>query len=175
MATKKAPGAPSERARMEKELRQAMTEVDEEGLLFLLRQAQVLVHNARIDRLNRETTVKGRGSAAASRAPKPAARDVDSGKVDSGKAVSFEQAQGGKSVFLTIGGARKVMTTEELKRLVRICYAAETKSDALSQLYRVLSQERNDILFDARIGSAASPLMEQLFHAIRSEYRLKDR
>jgi hypothetical protein len=170
MATKKAPGAPSERARMEKELRQAMTEVDEEGLLFLLRQAQVLVHNARIDRLNRETTAKGRGSAAASRAPKPAARDADSGK-----AVSFEQAQGGKSIFLTIGGARKVMTNEELKRLVRICYAAETKSDALSQLYRVLSQERNDILFDARIGSAASPLMEQLFHAIRSEYRLKDR
>lgn len=169
MAKTKAPGAGGERARMERELRQAIAGVDDEGLLFLLRQAQVLVHNARVDRLESEAAAKGGGRAAAARAkPVPAAGSPQKG-------ISFEQAEGGKAVFLTIGGARKVMTNEELKRLVRICYAAESKSEALAQLYTVLSRERNDILFDARIGSAASPLMEQLFHAIRSEYRLKDR
>jgi|WetSurMetagenome_2_1015567.scaffolds.fasta_scaffold428817_2 hypothetical protein len=170
MAKKKTPSdAPSGRARMEKELRQAIDEVDDEGLLFLLRQAQVLVHNARVDRLNRETAAprKGTGGAAGGQPAAPA-RTLAAG-------VSFEQAEGGKAVFLTIGGARKVMTTEELKRLVRICYSAESKSEALAQLYKVLSLERNDILFDARIGGAGSPLMEQLFHAIRSAYKLKDR
>ncbi len=164
------PGAGSERARMEKELRQAIEEVDDEGLLFLLRQAQVLVHNSRVDKLNRETAARGGGTG------KTGARGLQAASVPAREnGVSFEQAEGSKAVFLTIGGARKVMTTEELKRLVRICYGAESKSEALAQLYKVLSLERNDILFDARIGGAASPLMEQLFHAIRSAYKLKDR
>jgi len=40
------------RAKLEKELRDAIKEVDPEGLLFLLRQAQVLIYNARVDRIN---------------------------------------------------------------------------------------------------------------------------
>jgi hypothetical protein len=67
------------------------------------------------------------------------------------------------------------MTRDEMKRLVRICYGAESKSEALRQLYTVLARERNDILFDARIGNAASPLVDALFHAVRSTYTLEDR
>jgi hypothetical protein len=150
------------RAGMLKELRQAVEEVDEEGLLFLLRQAQVLIHNARVEKLNREGAARKAGSpAAARRAERPAG------------AVQIEEK--GTSIFLTIGEARKVMTRDEMKRLVRICYGAESKSEALRQLYAVLARERNDILFDARIGNAASSLLEALFRAVRSTYTLKDR
>jgi hypothetical protein len=58
---------------------------------------------------------------------------------------------------------------------VRICYAAETKTDALRQLYTVLARERSDILKDAGIGNPANPLVEGLFHALRRKYRLEDR
>jgi hypothetical protein len=68
-----------------------------------------------------------------------------------------------------------VVSPAELKQLVRICYAADTKTDALRQLYTVLSRERSDILNDAGIANAANPLMEGLFRALREKYRLEDR
>jgi hypothetical protein len=168
MGKKKTTETKPARTRMVKELREAIEEIDEEGLLFLLRQAQVLIHNARVEELNKKSTQRARGKAPSDEKPvdEPASASAP---------VSIEEAKGGKSVFLTIGGARKIMTLEEMKRLVRICYAAETKSDALRQLYTVLARERNDILFDARIGNAGSPLLEALFRKVRATYALKDR
>ncbi|MGA2478710.1 MAG: hypothetical protein ABSG63_08180 [Spirochaetia bacterium] len=160
-------GKPSvARTKLEKELREAIHEVDEEGLLFLLRQAQVLIHNARVESLNREAR-KGDGDAdspAAAAAPRRRST-----------AVSIEEQEDGKAIFLNIGDARKVLNTEEMRRIVRICYAAETKSEALRQLFTVLAKERKDILADAFIGNPDNPLLETLFNTVRATYRLKER
>jgi hypothetical protein len=148
------------RAKLEKELREAIKEVDEEGLLFLLQQAGVLIHNARVERINKVAS-EIRGS-------RKSAPQTPQG-------VEIEESDGGKVFFLTIGQSRKVLNLEELKRLVRICYAAETKSDALRQLYTVLSRERRDILSDAHIGGPQSPLIDGLFQAVRAKFKLEDR
>jgi hypothetical protein len=152
------------RALLLKELRDAVTEIDEEGLLFLLRQAQVLVYNARVEHLNAQAEKIGKTG-------KPDPRAAGGRR----SPVSIEEPEGGKTIFLTLGKARKVLTPEEMKRLVRICYAAETKSEALRQLFTVLARERRDILADAVIGSADNPLVEELFTVIRATYRLKNR
>ena len=44
----------TQRARLEKELSEAIKQVDEEGLIFLIQQAQVLIHNVQVDKINRE-------------------------------------------------------------------------------------------------------------------------
>jgi hypothetical protein len=144
------------RAKVEKELHAAIQEIDEKGLLFLLRQAQVLIHNARVESI----------------AGTPGQEDEVASVPQT---VTIEDAREGKTIFLSIGGTRKVLAPEEMKRLVRICYAAETKSEALRQLFTVLVKERKDILTDAMIGSPDSPLLAKLFSAIRSTYRLEDR
>ncbi len=159
MKAKKSP--PSARAKIEKELREALAEIDEEGLLFLLRQAQVLIHNARVDKLNRQP-----GRPTGTPAPRP-----EPGR----PAVAIETSDGGKTIFLTLGRARKVLTPEEMKRIVRICYAAESKSEALRRLFTVLARERKDILADAIIGNPDNPLLVGLFDAVRARYRLEDR
>jgi hypothetical protein len=146
------------RAKLEKELRDAMKEVDEEGLLFLLRQAQVLIYNVRVDRIN-EAGKQITGD-------KPRQRAAP---------VSIEETEGGKQIFLTIGRTRKILTPEEMKRIVRICYSAETKSEALRQLFSVLAKERRDILADATIGNPDNPLLEALFTTVRATYTLKER
>ncbi len=151
------------RAKLEKELKDAIKEVDEEGLLFLLQQADVLIHNARVDRLNRVAQeIRGSKKAAA---PAPVAAT----------GVDIEESEGGKVFFLTLGKSRKVLNLEEMKRIVRICYAAESKSEALRQLYTVFQRERRDILSDARIGSAQHPLLGELFSAVRGRFKLEDR
>ncbi len=152
------------RAKVEKELRAAIGEIDEKGLLFLLRQAQVLIHNARMESMGGQSD---QADANAATAEPPSARRSES--------VTIEDAGEGKTIFLTIGRARKVLTPEEMKRLVRICYGAETKSEALRQLFTVLVKERKDILSDAMIGSPDSALLAALFSAVRATYRLEDR
>lgn len=162
----------NQRTRLEKELTEAIKQIDEEGLIFLLQQTQILIHNARVGKLNREIVEleqkklkSGKAKAAPRKAPgAPAAA-----------AVTVDESDNGKAFFLTLGGTRKIMDLEEMRRLVRICYAAETKSDALKQLYTVFARERGDVLADAKISGPASPIIEGLFHAIRSTYQLKDR
>ena len=159
----------TQRTRLEKELTEAIKQIDEEGLIFLIQQAQILVHNAQVDKINREIVEleqkklkSGRGTPAQRKTPAVAA-------------VTIEESDNGKAFFLTLGGTRKVMNLEEMRRLVRICYAAETKSDALKQLYTVFARERGDVLADAKISGPGSPIIDGLFQAIRSTYQLKDR
>ena len=160
----------TQRARLEKELSEAIKQIDEEGLIFLIQQAQVLLHNAQVDKINREI-VELEQKKLASGKGKPAPRKTPAAAA----AVTIEESDNGKAFFLALGGTRKVMNLEEMRQLVRICYAAETKSDALKQLYTVFSRERGDVLADAKISGPGSPILEGLFLAIRSTYQLKDR
>jgi len=167
-ARKTAAAASPQRIRLRGMLAEASEQIDEEGLLFLLRQANVLIHNQKVDEVNRElaemSEKPGRSAAGGGAAGRRAAA-----------VVSVEDSGDRSAIFLTLGNVRKVLNLEELKRFVRICYAAESKTDALQQLFRVLAQERSDILKDADIRSAANPLVEGLFYALRRKYQLEDR
>jgi len=147
------------RAVVLKDLFRAVEQVDDKGLLYLLRQAQILVYNANVDRINATAEEMGEEEEApAPRAP-----------------VTIEENDDGRSFVVSIGQGRNVLSRAELQRLVQICYAAESKTEALRQLFALLKRERNDILFDARIGEAESPLLELLFREIRAKFHLKDR
>jgi hypothetical protein len=150
----------SARAKVEKELKDALAEIDEEGLLFLLRQAQVLIHNVRVEKLNRE--------------PRKTPEDPATKQASEHASVAIETSDGGKTIFLTLGKARKVLTPEEMRRIVRICYAAGSRSEALRRLFTVLAKERKDILADAFIGNPDNPLLIGLFDAVRARYRLEE-
>lgn len=163
--------ASPQRVRLKAMLAEAIEQVDEEGLLFLLRQANVLIHNQKVDEVNREITEL-------SQKPGRAASRGDAGAADGRRAaaaVAVDDSGGRSAIFITLGNVRKVLSPEELKQLVRICYSAESKTDALQQLYTVMARERSDILKDANIRSPANPLVEGLFYALRRKYRLPDR
>ena len=154
----------SRRAAVERQLREACKQIDVDGLLFLLHQAHILIHNVQVDKLNRELAELGEREKAVT------------GRLGSRQALVFiEESDNRKTFFLTLNRVRKALTLEELQRIVRICYAAQTKSAALGQLFKVFAKERGDILADAGIGSPRSPLLEALFTAVRDKYRLQDR
>ncbi len=157
-----------QRARLLKSLHEAVENVNEEGLLFLLRQAQVLIRNAEVDRLNWEA------EELAKKTDKKKKKEPVSRARAGSTHATIEESGDGKAIFMVLGNTRKVMTVGEMKQLVKICYGAETKSDALRQLFTVFARERKDILIDAGIGGPQSPLLESLFHAVRATYRLKD-
>jgi hypothetical protein len=158
---------------LEEELLEAIAQVDEDGLAFLLNQAHVLIHNAQVQRINAELAELDRKNQAARKAMGRAA--AGPGAAGGVVRVGIEESEDRKAFFLSLGGTRKVLALDEIKRLVRICYGAESKSAALRQLYTVLSRERGDILVDAKIGGPSSPLIEGLFFALREKYHLEDR
>jgi hypothetical protein len=160
-AAKRAKKPEDQRSRLLRMLSEAAVQVDDEGLLFLVRQANVLVHNRRVDDVNREQEeLAGR-----EREPESAARP----------GVAIEDDGERAAVFVSFNGVRKVLDREEVKRLVRICYGAESRSEALRQLHTVLKRERADIVNDARMAGPTSPVLGQLFEALRERYRLEDR
>jgi hypothetical protein len=166
-------GKSEKRQMLEEELQEAMGQIDEDGLAFLLNQAHVLIHNVQVQRINAELAELDRKNRAARKALGRAGGA--SGALGPAVPVGIEESEDRKAFFLVLGGQRKVLSLQELQRLVRICYAAESKSAALRQLYTVLSRERGDILVDAKIGGPSSPLIEGLFHALREKYHLEDR
>ncbi len=133
----KEPKAADTRSSLLEELRQSLEQIDEQGLLFLLRQAQVLIHNARVEQMQQK---------AASRAVNAGAKESDYQSGAPGEAgrragavqAAIKESENGKVFFLVIGKVRKVMDGEEVRRLVRICGGSGSKIEARERLFRGL-------------------------------------
>jgi hypothetical protein len=157
-AARSGPTTPAEpgtrRGRLQKLLYESIAQMDEEGLVFLLRQAHILSSNANAERINREIDAYNlsRGPA-----PEPEAR--------AGSA-TIEMSPDGKSYFLAIGGARKVLAREELGAIVRVCLGAVDRDVGVRNLFRALGRERGDILVDAKISGPGSPHLAALYDTV---------
>jgi len=157
----------TQKDRLIKELNKLLPGVDEEGLIFLLKQANVLLHNLQVDKINREIVQLDKKK-------KTGAASAGASAVEEDVAVSIDESSDKKFFHLTLGGTRKTMTLGEIREIVRACYEPKSKSEALNRIFGWLSRERGDILMDAQIGNSRSPLLNKLFYAIRSKYRLRD-
>ena len=156
--------------RLQEELARLLPDVDEEGLIFLIKQTQVIIHNLQVDRINREVEELEQ----AKQSPKRAAPSRAARSSASSADVHIEEAASGKSFYLVFPDTRKIMGLEEMRVLVRACYEPKRKSEALNRMYRWMQKERRDILSDGKIGSNSSRLLEALFHRIREKYTLKE-
>jgi hypothetical protein len=141
--------------RLQQLLFDSIAQMDEEGLVFLLRQAHILSSNANTERINREIEAfeRDRGPA-----PEP--------EKDVGGTASIELSPDGKSYFLTIGTARKALTREELGGIVRVCLGAVDRDVGMRNLFRAMGRDRGDILVDAKISGPTNPHLGALYDKV---------
>jgi hypothetical protein len=158
--TKKAAGrAELTRAdRLRSEISAAIVDIDEEGLVFLLEQANVLLHNARVEELEQKRAERGDDEVASAARP-------------TAPVAAFEESSDGKVFFLVVGKERKALSRAEAQQVVKICHDAPGAREAAARLYAVFSRERRDILSDGGIGSASSPMLVALAEAVRARLR----
>ncbi|MBN2048817.1 MAG: hypothetical protein JW760_00110 [Spirochaetales bacterium] len=154
----------TQKERLTKELNGLLQEMDEEDLLFLIKQAHVLNHNRQaeainreIDELNARKTVPG----------------VKAGGGGSGFTVSIETPDNGKTYHFIVNGRKHFLDTAETKRIVELCYRPPTKSAALKYLYQFFHAERDEILYEHKITSEKSPFFQELFSEVRARFSLK--
>ena len=169
-------GGSEQKQRLERELAGLLPQLDEEGLIFLIRQAHVIIHNLQVDQLNQEIDeLQGRKQSG-----QPAGRSQggrsQGGRADEGASarVDIEESATGGTFHLVLPDTRKVLGLEEMRALVRACYEPKRKSAALRRMFRWMEENRRDILTDGDIRGEGSPLLDSLFSVIRSRFRLRE-
>ena len=163
--------------RLRKELVSLLDQVDDDGLVFLIRQAQTIIHNLQVERinediteLNRERAAKRPGRRAAAprrggRAGGPAALPGDAGSV------TIDEGAGRNTFIIGIGDTRKAFSLDEMRSLARVAQAAANDADGARRLYAWLSRNRSDVLMDMGAATAAHAALLEVHRAIRERYR----
>lgn len=151
-----------------KDLTTLFDELDEPGLEFLKHQAEVLLHNARIEEVRKKAAqfaegLPGDEHQKTNGAPHPQVnRDVRIEKTDH----NFF------NVF--VGRNRIFFNRDEMKMLTKICHASASVSEATTRLYRWFERERKDFLNDTGIERAGHPALAELYEIIIHTYKVKE-
>ncbi len=156
------------KSRLQQELIGLVPEIEEEGLVFLLKQANTIIHNQRASSLNKDINEINRKK---SGKPGPAASAVP-GTGSGGFEIEIDRSDNGKTYYFTVNGRKHFMDIEETRKIAQLCYRPETKSKALEFLYQYFLNERDEVLLEHKIKSKTSPFFEELFRAVRANFSL---
>ena len=149
-----------------KEIRKLIKDIPEEGLIFLIEQANKLVYNKRVEDINALQAKINKKSTKSSKKPKkqPVQRC----------SISIERGSFNRSFILIIGNTRKTVKEDEMVKLVRICHTAKNASDGSTRLYNRLKHERDDILLDAGIGSKDDKCLTEIYKYLKANFSMAD-
>ncbi len=148
-----------------KELRSLIKDIPEEGLLFLIKQANTILYNMRVEELNkaREKLTKEESTSL-----KKGTTQKIKPKDDS---VSIERSSFGRSFILIIAGNRKIMGEDELTKVVRIVFKAEDPEEGAERLFTWFKRNRDDVLLDGNLKKG-DPVFTNLFNYIKEHFSM---
>ncbi|MEJ2663002.1 MAG: hypothetical protein P8107_03015 [Spirochaetia bacterium] len=154
----------SQKELLAQELKKLIKEIDVEGLIFLVKQAHVIIHNLQIDRMNREMSKlqQTEKSTAGKKGPKaPPVYPVD-----------IEEGAGGKHYVLVVAGKRKMFARDEMRKLVAICQKAGSADSACTRMFTWLRTNRSDVLLDEGISGPRSATLASIYKIIKNRYKV---
>jgi hypothetical protein len=140
-------------------------EVDREGLIFLIRQAHVLLYNKRVEEFNKKV-----GEA---KAEQGVGKAVESIRRAASHEVEIVERGEGKHFFIVVKNFRIYFTLEEMRQLVRISHAAGDELEGARRLYNWFKRERSDFLVDGDIANPRHPSLADLYEKLIHTYKTK--
>jgi hypothetical protein len=163
MSEKEDSGTQLSRDALISELQKLAGDINEEGLLFLIKQANVLRYNQSAEEYNRKV-----------RTLKSGTKPVGTGVAEKNYSVEVVEKNEGKHFFIVIKGFHIFFTREEMRKIVKICHSAESETDAVLRLYNWFLKNRKDLLVDADIGSPKSPYLGSLYQYLIHTYTVRE-
>jgi hypothetical protein len=162
--------------KLRKELLALIDQVDTEGLVFLIRQAQTIIHNLQVERINAEigglNQERARALEKASRGAASPAGGVRAAGSEAGvQAVEIEEGAGRTTFIVAIGNVRKSFGLDEMRALARVAHAASDDADGAQRLYTWLKRNRGDVLTEIGARTAAHPALVLVHRAVKSRYK----
>ena len=143
-------------------------EIDEQGLLFLIKQANTLIYNRKVDELNQQAEALEQ-----SKANQSALRQ-DSASGEEAYPVTVERGAFGASYILCVGRVRKTLSEEEMFPLVKVCHAARDRQDGMARTYRWFKRNRDDILLDLGITSPKHIALSSIHEALTAIFQIRE-
>ncbi len=158
--------ADERRKNLLKELRSLIKDIPEEGLLFLIQQANTILYNMKVEELNntRERMERNKKSYGGKQ-QNPSRRGTPS------PAVSVERSSFGRSFILILDGNRKIMSESEITKIVRIAHSADNVKNGADRIYTWLKRNRDDIVIDAGLHQGHH-ILEDLYTYLKKNFSL---
>jgi hypothetical protein len=152
--------------------------LDEEGLSFLIEQANVHLYNMEI--------VRGEEAAAKAEISAKPGKAGGAGKGSRGKQAAavnatgsqpanfrVERSSSGSSYHLISGGKWKMYNEDEMLSMVRIAKSKDPMVEVAGRLHHWLEEERADTFADLELGDRFDPKMKELVLFLRKKFSVK--
>jgi hypothetical protein len=149
-----------------RELSLLIPRLDEEGLLFLIEQAQVHLYNMQVDELN-QTMMRNAGHA----------RSGKSGKSEKAKkpgtaGLEIQISADKHSYYIVYQGKWVMFTGGEILQLAKIASAQVDDYEKTSALYRWFERERRDVFGTIPIEGKTDPILIKMAAVIRKNCKV---
>ena len=151
---------------LQNELKKLIKKIDEDGLMYLVEQANTLVFNLEIDKKNAviESINNKLVKTKKSKVTKTTKETTH---------IELHADDDKKTFILEIGGFRKFMTRDEIKIMVRISHLVESEQSKCASLFTWLYKERRDVLMDGGIRTKTDPKLNFIIKMLQSKYKTK--
>ncbi|MDY6934269.1 MAG: hypothetical protein SVZ03_08615 [Spirochaetota bacterium] len=145
-----------------KHLKIMIKDLNEEGLKFLIQQAEIILHNMQVKKqvkkLQNKEYIKD---------------EAKKGPVSTKLTIEVKEGEDNSYFVIVINKARNFFALDEMRKLVKICHLSKDKKDASRRLHNWLSKNRKDVLIDTDIRGTADPALDTIYNFLKSNYTLK--
>jgi len=145
------------------QLNSLVANLNEVSIAFLIRQADVLLHNTRVEE---ERTRFHAHDERLDKHISPTPADKDH--------VHVKEGEDGSFFVIAINTARNFFALDEMRKLVKICHAAENERDAGERLFNWFSREKGEVIKNTRISGPGDPALVTIYKYIINNYDVKE-
>jgi len=175
-AVKKPQSKPTEVEALAKELKSLIPKLNEEGLAFLVKQANIHIYNMQVDALN-NTIIKEKQrdieAAVKSQKTVKTAKTVKTVKIKAETKGFTDINMTGSGYHILYGRLWISFAKGEITTMVKIVKGEGTDLEISERLYNWLSRERSDVLITASITNKFNDDLKTLITLLRKNFKLK--
>ena len=136
-----------------KELRSLIPKLDEEGLAYLVEQAQIHLYNLQVDALNKTIIKSQQREAAKNTAAKTAGKGAAKKTAGSDGFNEIKVSDSGSSYYVVYKTEWIMFSKDEMVKLIKIARGEGTDLEIKERLFNWFARERTDLLRSAGIAN----------------------
>jgi hypothetical protein len=160
----------SEKDSLAEELRSLIPRLDEEGLRFLIEQAEVHLYNMQVDELNDTLT---RNAEAEKRTGKKTASKSPAKKTKGEMRIAASET--GSSIYIVYNEKWVMFSQDEMVRLVKIVNGPGADLEIRERLFNWFDKERGDIFETIPIADKFDERLKKVAALIKKSFKVKYR
>lgn len=151
------------KTKLQNELIKLIKTLDEEGILFLIQQANILRYNMEVDKINKEKSkIINQGL----KVPKKNSKKP-------GTRVEIIPSEKKNFYIIEVDAIRKFFSIEDFKGVVKIAQSDGGGLEKAGRLYKWLDRERRDCLIDLKIRNKSDPRLQEIIEVVKNKYKVK--